>query len=38
MFRAADIDGNRAYNDRELVKLMFLVGEKAVKLIELYLE
>jgi len=38
MFRAADIDGNRAYNDRELVKLMFLVGEKAVNFIELYLE
>merc|ERR1712231_48952 len=38
MFRAADLDGNKAYNDRELVKLIFLVGEKAVKFVELYLE
>jgi hypothetical protein len=38
MFRAADLDGNKAYNDRELVKLVFLVGEKAIKFVEMYLE
>jgi len=38
MFREADIDDNKAYNDRELVKLAFLIGERAVELIEMYLE
>ncbi|CAG5088426.1 Oidioi.mRNA.OKI2018_I69.PAR.g11837.t1.cds [Oikopleura dioica] len=37
VFKSADIDGNNAYNDRELVKLLFLVGEKAVELVEMYL-
>merc|ERR1712037_584256 len=38
IFRSADIDGNKAYNDRELIKLIFIAGEKAVKMVELYLE